>query len=565
MKEAITPLSPKKRREEAEEIREKATDISQTESLPKQMTNGEEDEYLQKLKFPVANFTKGLHHNATTGEVKLADYEKLRDALQSGKEKDFAQIPLSPEAGRKWTAPQTGLAFDLEGRDAWSHAIAPVPKLDSRKNDGEMVELYWMALLRDVPFITYDSDPGVKAATLELGALRQEGRDKDKQDIFDSPRLKSITPATVFRGLTEGDLQGPYLSQFLLHDTPFGSQTIDARQRTLPPGLDYMTKFADWLKVQNGANTTLPDDTLLEPAVVGKRYIRSLRDLARYVHVDQLHQAYFNAALLLLQAANLQFDDGNPYVGDNISAKNQMGFGVFGDPALLVLLTEVATRALKAVWFQKWFVHRRLRPEEWGGRIDVARRKVVSNYPVNQRLLDSQAHQRILSKYGSSLLPQAFPEGSPMHPAYGTGHGTVAGACVTVIKAWLKGGEQRIKDLKRRDGSPLVPLKVPAADGMSLVDYTGPDADALTVDGELNKLAGNIAIARNGAGVHWRSDYTQAVRLGEEVALGVLREQSILYNEKNHFTVVAFDGRHIRIEDGKVKVTSTPKDVADAA
>jgi hypothetical protein len=33
-------------------------------------------------------------------------------------------------------------------------------------------------------------------------------------------------------------------------------------------------------------------------------------------------------------------------------------------------MCEVATRALKAVWFQKWFVHMRLRPEVFACRVD---------------------------------------------------------------------------------------------------------------------------------------------------------------------------------------------------
>jgi hypothetical protein len=33
---------------------------------------------------------------------------------------------------------------------------------------------------------------------------------------------------------------------------------------------------------------------------------------------------------------------------------------------LTVLLSEAWQRALKAVWYQKWFVHRRLRPEAFG-------------------------------------------------------------------------------------------------------------------------------------------------------------------------------------------------------
>jgi len=555
-KEAVIPLTPRKRREEAARIRQEALRISQAQPLPRQMNNGEEGEYLQQLGVPVANFTKGLPHD-DKGEVKRADYDKLLKALGSGKVEDFAAIPLGVRAERKYTAPQTGLSYELEGPDAQALAIQPAPRLDSLKNDAEMMELYWMALARDVPFIDYGTNDTVALAAKELSTTYEAGLAQGR-NVFDTPHIQSISPLRVFRGLTQGDLQGPYLSQFLLHEVPFGSQLIDARQRTAPPGSDYMTRFGDWLAVQRGVDTRAQN--VLEPAST-RRFIRSLRDMARYVHVDQLHQAYFNAALLLLSASNTQVDEGNPYASANSSGKNQDGFGVFGAPALLVLLTEVASRALKAVWFQKWYVHRRLRPEEWGGRVDVFRRGLAPRYPVTQRLLNSAAHRRILEKHGSSLLPQAFPEGSPMHPAYGTGHGTVAGACVTILKAWFN-GDQRLADLKRADGSPVLPIKVPAANGLSLVDYTGADARELTVDGELNKLAANVSIGRNGAGVHWRSDYTQAVRLGEKVALGILQEQSILYNEDNHFSVTAFDGRRLRIKGGKITVTFSPQRTA---
>ncbi len=37
------------------------------------------------------------------------------------------------------------------------------------------------------------------------------------------------------------------------------------------------------------------------------------------------------------------------------------------------------------------------------------------------------------------------------------------------------------------------------------------DKADLTVAGELNKVAANVSIGRNMAGVHWRSDYTESV------------------------------------------------------
>ncbi|HLL82785.1 MAG TPA: hypothetical protein VK420_09040, partial [Longimicrobium sp.] len=69
----------------------------------------------------------------------------------------------------------------------------------------------------------------------------------------------------------------------------------------------------------------------------------------------------------------------------------------------------------------------------------------------------------------------------------------------------------------------------------------------------LNKLAGNIALFRNGAGVHWRTDYTESLPLGEAIAIGLLQEMSLGFNEDDaFFQLTRLDGRKIRIFDGKV-------------
>jgi hypothetical protein len=150
-------------------------------------------------------------------------------------------------------------------------------------------------------------------------------------------------------------------------------------------------------------------------------------------------------------------------------------------------------------------------------------------------VLDSGALKRINEKTGTFLLPQAFPEGSPVHPAYGSGHAAVAGACVTVLKAWF-------------DESWVLPDPViPNAAGTELMPYTGPDADRLTVGGELDKVAANIAIGRNMAGVHWRTDYSESIRLGEAVAIGVLRDQVRVGHEDASFGLTRFDGNRMTI------------------
>lgn len=492
--------------------------------ITKTGSNGDEDRFKGpdgKLNY-IGNFSKGLPHDAF-GEVKQDAYKTLLHAVE--KEKDFDLITLG--LGRKLTNPQAGLATDQEGPDPKDLKILAAPSLDSAEEAAEGVELYWMALLRDVPFTKFDSNPDVAAAAAELSGLKD----------FTGPKIGgNVTPQTIFRGCEAGDLAGPLLSQYLLHDIGYGALTIQQRMKTVLPAKDYLTKFDDWLFVQNGGTPAGGD--AFDPT---PRYIRNMRDFGQWVHVDALYQAYLDACLILLDSG-APFDAGNPYLPPHPDSKTQIGFGTFGGPHILSLVTEVATRALKAVWWQKWFVHRRLRPEAYGGLIQVKLDGVGGtkrNYPIDAQILNSEALKRTHAKFGSYLLPMAFPEGSPTHPAYGAGHATVAGACVTILKAWFD------------EDAPL-PFKpqVPNDDGTALMDYTGPDAGSLTVGGELNKVAANIAIARNMAGVHWRSDYQQSITLGEKVALFILRKQRHDYHEKDwSFSLTRFNGT-------KVKVTS---------
>ena len=60
-------------------------------------------------------------------------------------------------------------------------------------------------------------------------------------------------------------------------------------------------------------------------------------------------------------------------------------------------------------------------------------------------------------------------------------------------------------------------------------------------------MAANVAIGRNAAGVHWRSDYTESLRLGEAVAITVLEEQKACYNERFTWRLTKFDGTTITL------------------
>ncbi|HET6203546.1 MAG TPA: vanadium-dependent haloperoxidase [Planctomycetota bacterium] len=496
----------RKRRAEALHYRVRMAKRAQRRNFPlvSLENNGEEEDFPTRI----ANYSKGLPHDAL-GEVDPAAYDALLAAVRSGEPSLFDAVPLA--GTRKLTSPQAGLAFDLEGPDSHSLALRPAPRIDGPENSSEMAELYWMALARDVPFGAYASDPTIGSACADLSGFSD----------FRGPKVGGqVTAETLFRGSAPGDSVGPYLSQFLLEDIPYGALIIPHRIRTLLPGLDHLTSYGAWLDVQNGARPT-GDAFDATP-----RYIRNLRDLAQYVHVDALYEAYLNACLILL-GRNAPLDPGLPPV----SSPNQIGFAEFGGPHLLSLVTEVATRALKAVWCQKWLVHRRLRPEEFGGRVHQ-HLTGAAQYPIHGEILRSAALSAVFAAHGSYLLPQAYPDGCPTHPAYGAGHATVAGACVTILKAFF-------------DESFVLPDPVvPSADGTSLLPFSGPP---LTVGNELDKLAANIAFGRNAAGIHWRTDYSESVRLGEEVAIGILEEQKEAHNQPFAVTLTRFDGSRVAI------------------
>jgi len=105
------------------------------------------------------------------------------------------------------------------------------------------------------------------------------------------------------------------------------------------------------------------------------------------------------------------------------------------------------------------------------------------------------------------------------------------------------------------DGSvPLASLtngKIVAAssDGLSQVAYTGADAGQITLNGEINKLASNIAIARNMSGIHWRVDAVYGMLLGEALALSILSDQNNNYPGENFdgFTIEKFDGTTVSV------------------
>jgi membrane-associated phospholipid phosphatase len=471
------------------DVRIAAAKAERSRPVPNGRTNGDERRFANG----VVSFTKGLPHGAN-GEVDSAAFAALLDAVRSGDAAAFEKVPVPGDV--RLVNPQAAWSFSLDGPDPQSLPLPPPPEFASAAQAADACELYWQAVTRDVPYADYDRNPLIGRACDELSRLT----------AFSGPRdAGRVTPAIAFRGLTPGDLTGPYISQFLLKEVPYGAIRLVPHVRTATPGLDYLVTWDNWLAVQNGTAT-------VSRHAGAYRYIRTARDLAAYVQLDFSYQPFLTACLVLFGMEGTT-DVRRPYKGAPFdraipyrTSTTQSGFATLGVAHVLDLVARVAQLALLHAWHHKWSVHRTLRPEEFGGRVH-AQRTGVGRYPIHDSLLSASVLDVVHERHGTYLLPQAYPEGAPLHPSYPSGHAVIAGACATVLKAFF--------DETFSIEEPVVARP----DGLSLEPYSGTP---LTVGGELNKLAANIALGRGAAGIHWRYDGSAGLSLGEAIALEVL-------------------------------------------
>ncbi|MEA2718825.1 MAG: hypothetical protein QOJ39_689, partial [Candidatus Eremiobacteraeota bacterium] len=476
------------------------------------------------------------------------------------------------------------------------------------------------ALLRDVPFKYYtaagrtdDVNKGILSAALASQIASLVGA--AVSDLggpsgfyfgqnYNGGNNGTVTEQTLFRGFTEGDRIGPYVSQFFLRPVPMGRATLSPKIRTAAmrqdyggkpnpeagkAGRDYLTTAEIWNERQRGfVPSPAPLNTLDPNFDQESRLIRSGRDAGEYVHADVVFQEYLDACFILFTPPTRRsslprdqvYTDVDPSGTALVSegglfdaqqslapeipyqfSQVEKGFITLGNHDVKTMISEVGRRALLTVWYYKWNVHRRLRPEEFAGRIDRQLRDEAGPYPffetppgtilanVLPRIQtlnstnpqDPQGDGVVPPPEASSFLPQQFPEGCPVHPAYGAGHATTAGACVTLLKAFFN-DDLPLANLMSADAgtngnlvSYFKPVQ-PAADGRTLEVYTGADAAQMTIGGELNKLASNVALFRNIAGVHWRTDYTYSMLLGEAVAIYYLLDIVNTYSEEGSGT-----------------------------
>ncbi len=499
-------------------IRAANQQFRETLRLPTQFDNNDERRYASQNFY--ASYSKCLPCNQF-GEVNPASFRQLQRAMRTGAEADFQAIVLDATSDRGLVSPQAAFKFELSGLDSHATRINAAHTFRSADIAGEMAEVYWQALTRDVPYSEYDSNPLTNAAVADLNNFTVTPASFNNGET---------TTNNLFRGETPGDLAGPYVSQLLLKDFSYGSVDVVQRYEKGVEGVNFMVDEANWLNVQKGAT---PNETLEFDPV--KRYIFNARTMAEYVHRDLTFSAYLQAALVMLSYGPGAVEQNFPY----INGGNQEGFATFGTPYILDLIARAGNLALTGAWFHKWRVNRFLRPEAYAGRVNFMT-KGQRSYELHSDILNSDAVSRLMSENGTALCPQAFTEGSPTHPSFPAGHACYSGSCATVLKA-LFNEDFVIPDPVFADNT-----------GENLLPYTG--SDDLTLRGEINKLANNIALGRDGAGVHYRQDGVQGLLVGEQQAITLLRDASETVNEAQFggFSLTKFDGTRILIRDRQV-------------
>jgi hypothetical protein len=538
--DSLGTLHSKDIRKKAYRARIKSAEAEYNQDIPPHPNNGDEARYTNKISVA----TKGLKHDAN-GYVDQESYRSLLKALQSGKPQDFESIILGGTA--KLADPQGPLTTALEGIANVQLAIPQSARLDSAELAADHIELYWQALLRDVPFTDYSnntSNPLVKAAVAELNSLPS----------FRGPKENGqVTPETLFRGtalyvdykadstgksgkyfIPSGALDGPYISQFLLRPIPAWG-TISGQWQLRPiqtPGESFGTTFDEWLQLRNGISTG-KNITL----ATGRRHIINGRDLATlarntgptFLHVLQILQTAPVSGNPLIGGIGAPLNPANPYV----NSKTLNSGSSFSGGFIQGLVALSGSLAIKASYYQNWYVNRRLRPEDYGGLVHKIKAK-GANYPIHTDILNSDALAQVYSLFGSYLLPLASNVGSPNHPGYPSGATISASTPVTLLKAFF-------------DENYIIPnpVQVDPNDPTKLIPYTGTP---LTLGGELNKLVNNIGFGRNFNGFHVRSDISASHSLGEALAISLLKDQNPTYNEYfDGYSFTKFDGTSITI------------------
>lgn len=523
--------------------------------------------------------TKSFTHDAATGLLTpegVQSYQQLLKAIISTQQADYNAIVRFP-GSTKLNNPQASDMLSLEGIPNSLIPIPVFPHISSPQAAAFIIELYLQALCRGVLFSEYGSGMGTDIDAINGGSITNNAAAvlTALGDAYTGPKNLSgeVTVDLLFKIDGNQTLIGPYVSQFLFFNVPIEFQL----NRTFQPYVngaqnrEFGVSFSDFVAIQNGTNPR----PYISSDFNGTRYISMGRDLATLVHGDGPGEIYFYVANVLLNTypnGKFPFSSTLPYYNGSIT--NEACFVGMAITDLYGALFGVTFECLKHAWAHKWRGGLILRPDAFGGLVQNV--QVSGTNPFNldastfatystpageidllawvksyNTVQETNAVQNPLTPPAAEtyLLSQMYPEGSPVHPSYPAGHATYSGACITVLKAFFQ-NDFLIKNL-------ITPVEPNPADLTQLIPLPAQEANLLTVAGELNKLAYNIPMGRNFAGIHYRADGLQGILLGEQVALNYLRDRARCYNEQTFagYVLTKFDGTQVQITaDGIVTI-----------
>ena len=439
---------------------------------------------VSRLKNFVDTFTKGLPHNQD-GFVDKREMLKLIAALNTRDIERLSKIRLGSQA--RLVNPSAAWSQNLIGKSSNSYRYSKPPPFYSDRMAAQMAELYCMSLSRDIHFKEYNTSPVIADCCRYLNDLRS------------CPQVKGkVTPYNIYRGPMNGDLQGPYISQLLYKDIMVCGVVQEQKYPSSLEGYDFMKTWDVAVQAQNGIISEDPAPTRKHP-----RYITTGRDLAFYVRTDNHCQTFFNVSALLLDM-NVPM---NPGIAKLLNDNPVESFFVnFGLPDIQGTLGTVTRSSLLSAWYVKWNTLF-LRPEAYAIEVERVYRNSRNKYGVSHELLINPVIEAVRSRNGSALLTQVYEGGAPLHPSTPSGHAAIAGACATVLKFFF-------------DTNYEMDVYEPDNDGNDLVK-TGK---LTTLGEEINKLACNMAIGRNWAGVNYYMDSISGLKRGEKAALSCLNE-----------------------------------------
>ena len=276
-------------------------------------------------------------------------------------------------------------------------------KCDSIESACDMVEVYEHSLHRDTPFyfIQTRSTSDTRRAAASLSVYIPLGGYRGPTD-----RDGKVSGGVLFRGTTQGELVGPYVSQFLV--LPILSNSIEFDQKYREE-LD-VTSTAD----RSNFECMQMGHTKDPPNTSGRAlYIYNGRMLGSMVHNDSLYGAYYNCCNLMLQR---KFRLDNEGTGPYSSWTDQ------GAPDVLSSIGDIALCALRAAWYFKFNINLKIRPEVLAFRIDQILSESdtysTTGQIIRRDILHAAATLSEVARRNdnsSYLLKLMYPEGAPCH------------------------------------------------------------------------------------------------------------------------------------------------------